>query len=102
MGLQDAPGRGAVEQVLQRRGQGEDTGCLPGVSDKGPGPSGLQKRISTKTESSEASKVFTKRKKSTVHVHRQGEDSEGESLSCALLAVCVTYMGHFFQFSFGQ
>ena len=52
VGLQDAPGRGAVEQVLQRRGQGEDTGCLPGVSDKGPGPSGLQKRISTKTESS--------------------------------------------------
>ena len=30
------------------------------VSDKGPGPSALQKRISTKTESSEASKAFIK------------------------------------------
>ena len=29
-------------------------------------------------------------------------DSEGESLSCALLAVWITYMGHFFQVSFGQ
>ena len=70
MGLQDAPGRGAVEQVLQRRGQGEDTGCLPGVSDKGPGPSGLQKRISTKTESSEPSTMFLRRKNSTVLVDR--------------------------------
>ena len=59
----------------------------PVVSDKGPGPLDLQKRISTKTESSEASKMFTKRKKSTVHVHRQGADSERGSLSCALLAV---------------
>ena len=70
MGLQDAPGRGAVEQVLQRRGQGEDTGCLPGVSDKGPGPSGLQKRISTKTESSEPSTMFLRRKNSTVLVDK--------------------------------
>ena len=30
------------------------------VSDKGPGPSALQKRFSTKTESSEASKAFIK------------------------------------------
>ena len=30
------------------------------VSDKGPGPLALQKRISTKIESSEASKVFIK------------------------------------------
>ena len=34
----------------------------PVVSDKGPGPSALQKRISTKMESSEASKVFIRRK----------------------------------------
>ena len=39
------------------------------VSDKGPGPSTLQKRISTKTENSEESEVFI-RKKSTVHMDR--------------------------------
>ena len=33
------------------------------VSDKGPGPSALRKRISTKTESSEATEVFINRKK---------------------------------------
>ena len=38
------------------------------VSDKGPGPLALQKEISTKTESSEASEVFIRRKKSTVAV----------------------------------
>ena len=35
----------------------------PVISDKGPGPTALQKRISRKTESSEASRVFIKRKK---------------------------------------
>ena len=35
------------------------------VSDTGPGPSTLRKRISTKMESSEASKVFIKRKSTT-------------------------------------
>ena len=70
MGLQEAPGRGAVEQVLQRGGQGEDKGCLPVVSDKGPGPSGLQKRLSTKTGHSEPSKMFLRRKNSTVLVDR--------------------------------
>ena len=39
------------------------------VSDKGPGPLTLQKRISTKMESSEASKVFIE-KKSIVCVDR--------------------------------
>ena len=34
----------------------------PMISDKGPGPSALQKRTPIKTESSEASKVFIKRK----------------------------------------
>ena len=33
------------------------------ISDKGPGPTALQKRISRKTESSEASKVFIKGEK---------------------------------------
>ena len=33
------------------------------VSVKGPGPLALQKRISTKTENSEASKIFIKRKR---------------------------------------
>ena len=40
------------------------------VSDKGPGPLVLQKRIPTKMESSEASKVFIRRKESKVHVER--------------------------------
>ena len=35
----------------------------PMVSDKDPGPSALQKRVSTKTESSEATEVFINRKK---------------------------------------
>ena len=43
----------------------------PVVSDKGAGPLTLQKRISTKKESSEASKVFIRRKNSTVCVDRQ-------------------------------
>ena len=51
-----------------------------GVSDKGPGPSALWKRISTKTKSSEASKVFIKRKRvQYVWVGTPG-DSEEESL----------------------
>ena len=36
----------------------------------GHGPLALQKRISTKTESTEASKVFSKRKKQAVDVDR--------------------------------
>ena len=40
------------------------------VSDKGPAPSALQNRISTKMESSEANKVFIKREKSTVCIDR--------------------------------
>ena len=40
------------------------------VSDKGPGPSAMQKRIPTKMESSEASTVFIKEEKSTVCVDR--------------------------------
>ena len=57
------------------------------VSDKGPGPSTLQKRFSTKTESSEASEVFIKRKKSTVCVDRHMGRLRGtlpDLLSCTL------------------
>ena len=42
----------------------------PVVSDKGPGPLALQKRIPTKIESSEIDKLFIRRKRSTVHVDR--------------------------------
>ena len=57
------------------------------VNDKGPGPSALQKRISTKTESSDVSKVFIKRKRvQYVWIETQA-DSEGESLSCTLMTV---------------
>ena len=58
------------------------------VGDKGPDPSALQKRISTKTESTEASKVFIRREKRVQYVWIDTwADSEGESLSCALVAV---------------
>ena len=40
------------------------------VSDKSPGPLAIQKRIPTKTDSSELSEVFAKRKKSTVPADR--------------------------------
>ena len=52
------------------------------VSDKGPGPSSLQKRISTKMKSSEASKVFIKGGKSTVHLCVQSY-SEREGVRAA-------------------
>ena len=42
----------------------------PVVSGKGPGSLTLQKRISTKSESSEANKVFSRREKSIVRVDR--------------------------------
>ena len=48
-----------------RRRKQQILATRPVVSDKGPGPLALQKRISTKTESSEASKVFIRRKKCT-------------------------------------
>ena len=57
------------------------------VSDKGPGPSALQKRISTKTESSEVSEVFIKGKRVQYMRIETQADSEGESLSCTLMAV---------------
>ena len=53
----------------------------PVVSDKGPGPLALQ-RTSTEMESSEASKVFIRRKKSTVCVDRHTARLGRESLSC--------------------
>ena len=54
----------------------------PAVSDKGPDPSALQKRISTKTESNKASRVFIKRKKSTVEIHTGGLGRERVTESC--------------------
>ena len=54
------------------------------VSDKGPGPSALQKRISTKTESSEASKVFIKGEKVQ---YATGVLRKRENQSCTLMAV---------------
>ena len=52
------------------------------VNDKGPGPLALEKRISTKTESSEASKVLMERKKSTVCVDRHtGEFRERDRVT---------------------
>ena len=82
------------------------------VSDKSSGPSALQKRISTKMESSEATKVFIWRKKSTVHVNRHTlkeryrQDThrlkERVLLSLTPMAVWITFMEYFFLVSFGQ
>ena len=65
------------------------------VIDNGLGPSALQKRISTKMESSEASRTFIKRKRSYVWTDKRA-DSEGELLSGTLVVVWITFMGHFF------
>ena len=71
----------------------------PVISDKGPDPLALQGRIS----SSEASSVFIKRKKTTACVARHGQTGR-ESPHVAELhhSGWLTFMGHFFQFSFGQ
>ena len=66
----------------------------PAVNDK---VQALQKRIPTKIEGSE---VFIRRK-STVCVDRHRHRLR-ESLNCTLVAVWITFMRHFFQFSFGQ
>ena len=51
----------------------------PMVSDKGPGPSALRKRISTKTESSEATEVFINRKKRVQY--EVWTDTSGETVT---------------------
>ena len=56
------------------------------VSDKGLGPLGMQKRIPTKTESSEASKVFIKRKKRVQYMWidtEAGSERESGSVMCS-------------------
>ena len=63
----------------------------PVASDEGPGPSALQRRISTKTESSEASQVFIRREESTGRVDRH----RGQPPSLALVAVGIPFTGHF-------
>ena len=76
----------------------------PVVKDKGSGPSALKKIISTKMESSEASKEFFRRKKSTLHVDIHTGRLWGrvpELLSHVLMAVWIIFLGHFFWFSFG-
>ena len=71
----------------------------PVISDKGPDPLALQGRIS----SSEASNMFIKRKKTTACVARHGQ-TRRESPHVAELrhSGWLTFIGHFFQFSFGQ
>ena len=54
----------------------------PVASDKDTGSLASQRRISTKMESSEASKVFTGRKKSTECVDRRTGRLREESRSC--------------------
>ena len=64
------PGLGFPTRDLSRPWKYQIQASRPADSDKGPGPQALQKRFSMKTESSEASKVFIKRKNSTVLVDR--------------------------------
>ena len=74
-------------QAESRSREHQTLATRPVVSDKGPGPSALQKRVPTKTESSEASKACIGRKR-VQHVWTgTWADSEGDSLSCALLVV---------------
>ena len=68
---------------------------------KGLGLSALQKRIPTKMESSENSKVFITRKKSTVHVdrHMGGQThrwAQRENCCHSLVVAWITFMRHFF------
>ena len=72
------------------------------VSDKGPAPSALQERVPTKTESSEVSNAFIRRNRVQCLGIDTQADSEGGSLSHALVAVWITFMGCFLQISFGQ
>ena len=65
-GLGSQPENGPRSQRWKR----QILATRPVDSDQGPGPSPLQKRIPTKVESSETSKVFIKRKTSTVRVDR--------------------------------
>ena len=60
--------RGLGSQPETGPGQGGES-TRPVVSDKGPGPSALQKRISTKMESNET-KYLLRAKKSTVCADR--------------------------------
>ena len=46
--------------------------------------------------------VFIRRKKSTLHMDRHMNRLERELLSHTLVAVWITFMGHFFWISFGQ
>jgi len=61
-----------------------------------PGPSSLQKRISTKTESSEASKVFVKRKKSMIHGDKHMDRLRGKIPELSPRGSLNNYVGEFF------
>ena len=57
------------------------------VSDKGPGPSALQRGVPTKMESSEVSNAFIRSKRVQYLGIDIQADTEGGSLSHALVAV---------------
>ena len=78
LGSQPETGLGPSTQTLATR---------PVVSDKGPGPLALQKRISTKMEISEASKVFIRRKKSIQYVWIDIQSDSGRELLSSILMV---------------
>ena len=67
-GLKRGLGSQAEIQAVLRRREHRILTTRPAVTDKGPGPSVLQKRIPTKTESSETG-IF-RWEKSTVHMGR--------------------------------
>ena len=61
-----------------------------------PDPSSLQKRISTKTESSEASKVFVKRKKSMIHGDKHMDRLRGKIPELSPRGSLNNYVREFF------
>ena len=96
------PGLGFPARDPPRPWKHQIQASRPADSDKGPGLQALQKRFSMKTESSEASKVFIKRKNTTVCVIGSQADSEGQAPSCACQSGWIIFIGHFLWVSFGQ
>ena len=71
-----------------------DLATRPLVGEQRPWSFSFAEKNFHKDKRREASKVFIKRKKSTVHVDRHTGRLDGQSLRCALMQFKITYMGH--------
>ena len=87
-GLEQGLGSQLETEAGSQRWAHQILATSPVVSDKDPGPSALQKRISAKIKSSEASRIFIQRTKSTRRVDRPmgglgtGRVAEGHHHGC--------------------